>query len=161
AGLTWGRDGKLYVVDLAATTFQGNVVQFNADGSFSKIVTPTGQGQPGNLLLQFPSGIVFDGQGPFLTANLGPAAPPTLAGSINQYNTDGSFGQVLVSSSQFPGTGSGTSGIAASQLVMLPVPAVATSFFDGGVYEFDAVSGALIATLVAPNSTALLAGPAG
>src|SRR4029077_7952194 len=44
AGLTWGPDGKFYVVDLGATSFQGNVLQFNADGSFSKIVTPPGSG---------------------------------------------------------------------------------------------------------------------
>jgi hypothetical protein len=123
SGLAWGPDGMLYVVDLGATSFQGNVLQFKPDGSFVKVVTPTGQGQPGNLLAQFPSDIVFDGQGHFLTGNLGSAFPPKLAGSINQYNADGTFDQTLVASSQFANTGPGTSGISPSQLALLTQPA--------------------------------------
>ena len=38
---------------------------------------------------------------------------------------------------------------------------VATSFFDSGVYEFNPATGALKATLVAPNTNPLLNGPAG
>jgi hypothetical protein len=145
SGLNWGSDGKLYVVDLGATSLQGNVLQFNADGSFSKIITPTGSGQPGNLQLQFPSSVVFDGQGHMLTANLGAANPPNLAGSINQYNIDGTFDQTLVASSQFPSTGTGTSGISPSQLVLLP--AVST----GGFSKFTlSVAGG--STVVAGNS---------
>jgi len=118
--VAWGPDGELYVVDLGATSFQGNVLQFNPDGSFSKIVTSTDPSDPGDLLYQFPSDVLFDGQGHMLTANLGSAYPPNLAGSINQYDTDGSFDQTLVSSSQFPDTGPGTSGISPSQLALLP-----------------------------------------
>src|SRR5262249_29246147 len=69
---------------------------------------------------QFPSDALFDAQGHLVTANLGPAYPPDLAGSINQYNTDGSFNQTLVISSQFPDMGTGTSGISPSQLALLP-----------------------------------------
>jgi hypothetical protein len=128
AAVSWGADGKFYVVDLGATTQQGNVLQYNGDGSFSKILTPTTSGAPGNLQFQFPSGILLDGQGHLLTGNLGPARPPNLAGSINQYNTDGTFVQALVASSQFPSTGTGTSGISPSQLVLLPAP-LATNHF--------------------------------
>jgi hypothetical protein len=38
---------------------------------------------------------------------------------------------------------------------------VATSYFDSAVYEFSPSSGALLQTLVAPNSQAVLSGPAG
>jgi hypothetical protein len=119
AGLTWGPDGNFYVVDLGATSFQGNVLQYNSDGSFSQVFTPTDPTAPGNLLFQFPSDALFDAQGHLLTANLGPAYPPTLAGSINQYNGDGSFNQALVTSSEFPDMGTGTSGISPSQLALL------------------------------------------
>jgi hypothetical protein len=119
AGLTWGPDGLFYVVDLGATSFQGNVLQYNNDGSFSQVFTPTDPADPGNLLFQFPSDALFDSQGNLLTANLGPAYPPNLAGSINQYNSDGSFNQVLVASSQFPDLGTGTSGISPSQLALI------------------------------------------
>jgi hypothetical protein len=119
AGLTWGPDGQFYVVDLGATSFQGNILQYNNDGSFSQVFTPTDPADPGNLLFQFPSDALFDAQGHLLTANLGPAYPPNLAGSINEYNGDGSFSQVLVDSSQFPDMGTGTSGISPSQLALL------------------------------------------
>jgi hypothetical protein len=113
----WGPDGLFYVVDLGATSFQGNVLQFSATGDFNKVVTPTGPGAMGNLQLQFPSGILFDGSGHFLTANLGSNQSPPLNGSIYQYNTDGSSAKTLVDSSQFP------SGIAPSQVALIPSPA--------------------------------------
>src|SRR5262249_19606451 len=113
-------DGNLYVVDLGATSFQGNVLQYNPDGSFNHVFTPTNPTDPGDLLLQFPSDALFDAEGHLVTATLGPAYPPNLAGSINQYNGDGSFSQVLVSSSQFPDQGTGTSGVSPSQLAYLP-----------------------------------------
>ncbi|OWK37752.1 beta strand repeat-containing protein [Fimbriiglobus ruber] len=125
AGLAWGPGGLLYVVDLGATSFQGNVLAYNPDGSFDKILTPTGTGQAGNLLNQFPSDIAFDTAGHFLTANLGPSYPPALAGSINQYNDDGTFDQAIVQSSQFPSTGtSGQSGVSPSQLALLSAPSL-------------------------------------
>ncbi len=138
AGLAWGPDQKFYVTDLGATSFQGNVLQFNADGSFTKVMTPGGP--VGNLFGQFPSSVLFDGQGHFFTANLG-TYPPNLQGSINEYNNDGSFAQTLVSSSQFPNTGQGTSGIAPSQFTLLPTPPAVTHF-----------------VISAPSSTSITAG---
>jgi hypothetical protein len=120
SGLTWGTDGLFYVVDLGATSFQGNVLQFNSNGSFREIITSDAAGDPGNLVFQFPSDVLFDGQGHFLTANLGTSQTPPLTGSISQYNMDGSFSQTLVSSSQFPDMGTGDSGIAPSALALVP-----------------------------------------
>ena len=56
SGLTWGLDGKLYVTDLGATApFLGQVLRFNADGSFDEVFT-----QPaGSLQFQFPSDALF------------------------------------------------------------------------------------------------------
>ena len=34
ASVTWGPGGNAYVADLGATSFQGNVVEFDADGNF-------------------------------------------------------------------------------------------------------------------------------
>src|SRR5262249_35293340 len=81
AGLTWGPDGKFYLVDLGATSFQGNVLQFDSTGTLLRVFTPTNPSDPGNLLFQFPSDALFDAQGHLVTANLGPAYPPDLAGS--------------------------------------------------------------------------------
>lgn len=161
SGLTWGDDGKLYVVDLGATSNVGKVVKFNADGTFNALVTPTSG--PGNLQFQFPSSIAFDGLGHFITANLGPAFPPNLQGTINQYNLNGTFAGTLVSSTQFPNTGQGTSGISPSQLVMLPTaqPLLFSSYFDSAIYQVDSASGAVLKTLVAPYNSAVLSGPAG
>jgi hypothetical protein len=79
SGLTWGSDGDLYVVDLGATSFQGQVLKFNPNGTFNEVFT-----QPSSSLeFQFPSTAVFNGQGDLLTANLGPAYPPNLQGSIS------------------------------------------------------------------------------
>jgi sugar lactone lactonase YvrE len=122
SGLTFGPDGKLYLVDLGAISTTGRVLRYNADGSFDEVFTPTGSA--GDLSFQFPSDALFDAQGHLLTANLGPAYPPALAGSINRYNGDGTFDQTLVSSSQFPSTGTGTSGISPSQLALAPAPVV-------------------------------------
>src|SRR5581483_3788732 len=80
SGLTWGPDGKLYVVDLGATSFQGNVLRFNANGSFDVVYAKPNSGGQGNLQFQFPSDAVFDSQGQLDTANLGPAHPPGLMG---------------------------------------------------------------------------------
>jgi hypothetical protein len=257
SGLTWGVDGRLYVVDLGATSLQGQgqVLRYNADGSFDKVFT-----QPsGSLQFQFPSDVVFNSAGQLLTADLGPAYPPNLQGSIDLFNSNGTFAKTLVSSSLFPNTTPGTSGFSPSQLTLnigivaptanaggpysinegdalkldasgstdpqgipltyswdvngdgkfgdvtgvtpslswaklnslgitgpgtwsirveasdghghvvtstatsltIHVPVVATSYFDSAVYEFDANTGALLKTLVAPYSQSILSGPSG
>ncbi len=119
SSLLFGPNGNLFVVDLGATTNQGNVLEYNTNGSFDTVFTqPNASGQ-GNLLFQFPSDAVFDTQGNLLTANLGPSYPPALAGSIYQFNSSGVYNQTLVSSSQFPNTGPGTSGISPSRALAL------------------------------------------
>jgi hypothetical protein len=136
AGLTWGTDGKLYVVDLGATSHVGNVLQFNADGSFNQVFT-----QPSGVLdFQFPGDAVFDPLGHLITANLGPARPTHLMGSIDQFNSDGTFSKTLVDSSAFPDTGgSGAdSGFSPSELALFPnqppaitMPGGAVSYTEG------------------------------
>ena len=131
SGLTWGPDGKLYVTDLAATSYQGNVLRFNTDGTFDGIYAqPDGMGN-GSLLFAFPSDLAFDAQGRLDTANLGPYYPGSLAGSIYRYDANGNFDTYLVTSAQFPVTGPGTSGISPSQLVYLPTGTV-TTLADNG-----------------------------
>ena len=150
SALTWGPDGLLYVVDLGATSFQGNVLQFSPTGTFKKVVTPTGQGQPGNLQFQFPSGILFDDQGHFLTANLGSSQSSPLQGSIYEYNTDGTFDQTLVSSSQFPDMGSGA-GISPSQVAIVPV---ATKLVVSGLTSTNVTAGSTVNfTVTAENNS--------
>jgi hypothetical protein len=114
SGLTWGSDGELYVVDLGANTHNGQVLRYNPDGSFDTVFS-----QPANSLqFQFPSDAAFTTDGRLLTANLGPNYPPNLQGSISQFAAGGSFISQLVTSSQFPHTGTGTSGISPSQLTV-------------------------------------------
>src|SRR5262249_17966506 len=116
---TFGPDGKLYVVDLGATSFLGNILRFNTDGTFDQVYNQVNGSNQGSLLFQFPSDAVFDGQGNLLTANLGPAYPPALQGSIFKYDSTGTFSKTLVSSSAFSNTGPGTSGLSPSQLVFM------------------------------------------
>src|SRR5262249_22965048 len=114
SGLTFGPGGKLFVVDLGATTpFVGQILQFEANGTFDKVFSESGK-----LDFQFPSDVVFGSDVHLLTADLGPAHPPGLQGSISQFNSDGSLNKVIVSSAQFPNTGQGTSGISPSQLTL-------------------------------------------
>ncbi len=47
------------------------------------------------------------------------------------------------------------------RLTLSAATVVAASFFDSAVYEFDASTGAVLKTLVAPNSQAVLSGPPG
>ncbi len=103
AGLTWGPQGGLYVVDLAATaSHQGQILQFTAAGKFVKSFT-----SPSNaLLFQFPSAIAISPSGDLLTANLGPTYPaefggPGTDGSIYEFLGNGRFSKVL-SASLFP-----------------------------------------------------------
>jgi hypothetical protein len=115
SGLSWGGpDGMLCVVDLGATSFVGQVLCFNPDGSFDQVLT-----QPASSLqFQFPSDLVYTPDGRLLTANLGPSHPPNLQGSISQFSASGTFLSQLVTSAQFPSTGPGTSGISPSQLTL-------------------------------------------
>jgi hypothetical protein len=113
SGLTWGPDGNLYVVDLGATNYNGQVLQYSPSGTFLKVFTQTG-----TLQYQFPSDAIFLANGNMLTANLGPSYPPNLAGSISQYDPTGAFQGTLDSSSLFPNTGPGTSGFSPSQIVL-------------------------------------------
>ena len=133
SSLVWGSDGKLYVVDLGASAGQhGQVLRFTASGSFDTTFVASGTGSnPGDLRFQFPSDAVFDTLGNLDTADLGPTYPPTLAGSINQYSSTGVYTTALVTSSQFSNTGSGTSGIAPSQLVFF-APPTTTMLTDNG-----------------------------
>jgi hypothetical protein len=103
AGLTFGSNGNLFVVDLAATaSHDGQILEYNANGTFDKVFTT-----PSNsLLYQFPSGMVFAPSGNLLTANLGPTYPvdfggPGTDGSIYQFTGTGTFSSVL-SGSSFP-----------------------------------------------------------
>jgi hypothetical protein len=114
-GLAWGPDGKLYVVDLGAVSDAGQVLRYNADGTFDEVFTRP----PTSLQFQFPSDALFAPGGDLLTANLGPAYPPALQGSISEFDPSGSFLKTFVSSSQFPNTGPGKSGISPSQLTFL------------------------------------------
>jgi hypothetical protein len=125
AGLAW-QGGKLYVVDLAATdSHQGQILRFNANGSFDEVFT-----KPANSLLrQFPAGMVFTPDGHLLTANLGATYPvafggPGTDGSIYQFTSNGTFSQDL-SSSAFPaqmvtvgGQSSPVTNFSPSQLVL-------------------------------------------
>lgn len=109
-GLTWGPDGKFYVVDLAATaTHKGQILRFTASGAFEKVFTT-----PANSLLnQFPADMLFTPSGRFLSANLGPTYPvtfggPGTSGSIYEFiASNGKFNRVL-SSVAFPAALVGT-----------------------------------------------------
>jgi hypothetical protein len=103
--LVWGPDGKLYVVDLGATSpFQGQVLQFEADGTFDKVFTT-----PGSLQYQFPSDAVFDSSGNLLTADLGLTYPtsfggPGTSGMISKFDSSGNVVNLDLTATSFPGT---------------------------------------------------------
>ena len=147
--LSWSADGNLYVVDEGVKDAQGTVWRINAAGTSAQRVIA----QNGELFDQFPNGIAFNGQGSMLIANLGSVAgPPTaLNGSIMQFNTDGTYLQTLDGN---PGNYQVSGGFGPSELVVLPtsVPLVASSFFDGGLYEVDSLTGNVEKTLIAPSS---------
>ncbi|HXD85432.1 MAG TPA: putative Ig domain-containing protein [Urbifossiella sp.] len=134
SGLAWGPDGKMYVADLGAFDGAGQVARFNSDGSFDeKFVPVTGDASGnGSLGLQFPYGILFDAQGNMLLANFGNNGPTTshphdFIGSIYEYSSSGTFAKALISSSQFPQTGSDPAtfnGIVPSQMALTSAYAV-------------------------------------
>jgi sugar lactone lactonase YvrE len=114
SGITWGPDGKFYVVDLGATTHQGQILRYNASGQFLNVFA-----HPSSALnAAFPSDAVFNGAGSLLTANLGPYYPPNLGGSIAMFSAGGAFQRIFASSSEFAMTGPGTSGFSPSQLTL-------------------------------------------
>src|SRR5262249_33799514 len=55
-GIRFGSDGMLYVVDLGATSFQGQVFKVNPDGSNTTGTLVATNG----LFLEFPSDVAFD-----------------------------------------------------------------------------------------------------
>ena len=144
SGLAWGPNGDLFVTDLGAVSNQGQILGFNPDGTFDSVFA--GTGATGNLQFQFPSTAIFDGSGTLYTANLGPAYPPSLQGSINKYDSSGAFLSTLVNSGAFPAGPTG-SGVSPSQLVffgsppVVPPPPPATP------------TGSLIAVSGLPNAT--------
>ncbi|HEX3148632.1 MAG TPA: cadherin-like domain-containing protein [Gemmataceae bacterium] len=125
SGLAWGPNGDLLVVDLGATASPpdpvGQVLKFTSGGLVDGVFTTTGA-----LSFQFPSDIIGDGNGHFLTANLGPAYPEALQGSIFRFNNDGTSAGVLITSADFPdtgiypGNGLPASGISPSEMAFIP-----------------------------------------
>src|SRR5262249_1718756 len=138
SGLTWGADGKLYVVDLGALTAQGQVLRYNADGSFDTVFASS------NLLAQFPSDAIFTTHAPLLTANLGLNCPvafggPGTSGSIYQFDaTTGAFVSNLTANSfpvmsTPPAPAQGVTNVSPSQL-MTDIGNVAPVASAGGPY---------------------------
>jgi hypothetical protein len=125
SGLTWS-GGKLYVTDLGAVApYQGQVLAYNADGSFSSVFTQPG----GALQFQFPSDALFLPDGTLLTADLGPTypagtpgVPPQLAigtsGSISAFGPTGTYSAGL-SARAFPANPvTGVTNFSPSQLAL-------------------------------------------
>jgi streptogramin lyase len=113
SGLTW-HGGKLYLVDLGATTHIGHVLRFNANGTFNEVFTHSSQ----SLAFKFPSDAVFNSAGDMLTADLGLNYPPHLAGSIDEFGAGGGLLRTLDGGSQFAETTPGNSGFSPSQLTL-------------------------------------------
>ena len=144
SGLTFGSAGNLYVVDLGATTHVGQVLRFNANGTFNEVFThPTAA-----LTGQFPSDAVFNANWRLLTADLGPSLPPNLAGGIAKFDATGTFINMLVSSAQFGDTGPGTSGISPSQLTLFAGNRAPTAS-AGGPYTINQGSALTLHALAA------------
>jgi hypothetical protein len=148
-GIAWGPDGRFYVVDVGASTFQGNVFRFTADGTSGAAITPTGPGAPGNLLFQFPSDIYFTSEGHFLTANIGNPTVP-IPGTVNRYENNGSFVATIASTAQVPGYGPF---YGPAQFSAAPVHLKSTTSILGNVVPSAPAAGQLASwtVTVAPN----------
>ncbi|WP_020474269.1 cadherin-like domain-containing protein [Zavarzinella formosa] len=152
SGLAWAPDGDLLVVDLGPNqpTYNGQVLRYNPDGTHDAtdpVFTPAF-----SLAGQFPSDGIFDPQGNFLTANLGPAYPPNLQGSITRFRADGSLDTslnatgTLVSSASFPNTVPGFSGISPTQLALIPNQAPVVTVPAGSVNYTEDQAGVVVTT---------------
>ncbi len=124
AGVTWS-GGDLYIADEL-----GEIFQYNPSTATTVPITP--QTGAGDLSGQYPRLAAFDGHGHMFTANLGANLQPNLNGSIDEYTTAGAFVQTLVSSSEFPNTGTDstgqtTSGISPVTLIFSSAPVVTTN----------------------------------
>ena len=76
------------------------------------------------------------------------------AGTISTAGT----GTIALTNNLAVGTGVTING---TGVVSTPETFVVASFFDSAIYEFDSSSGTFLSTLVAPNSSQLVSGPAG
>ncbi len=119
-GVTWS-GGDLYIADESA----GRIFQYNPSTGATVPITPQ-RGQ-GALANQNPQDLLFDGQGHMFTANMGSSFGSNLNGSVYEYTTAGAFVKTLVSSSQFPNTGTNASGISPVAMVLSSAPAVTTN----------------------------------
>ncbi len=124
ASVTWS-GGELYITDES-----GEIFQFNPNTNATVPFTP--QSGQGSLSGQYPRVVAFDGQGDILVANLGVNLAPNLNGSIYEYTSAGAFVNTLVSSSQFPNTGTDpsgqtTSGISPTTVILALGPVVTTN----------------------------------
>ncbi len=117
SGLVWGSDGNLYVTDLGATNAQGQELVYSSTGSFLRVFA-----RPASVLFdEYPSDAVFLDNGNLLTANLGLTGSPNTSGSITEFNSDGSFDEVLTDAA-FPTSATGVTHISPTQLTLLTNP---------------------------------------
>src|SRR5262245_3363377 len=136
SGLTW-HGGKLYVVDLGATTNVGQVLRYNANGTFNAVFTKPASALTG----QFPSDAVFNSLGQLLTADLGPTYPvafggPGTSGGIAKFNVNGVFLRTMTSTS-FPADAvTGVTNFSPSQLTLFAGNSAPTAS-AGTFYNID------------------------
>ena len=135
AGIDFGPDGKLYVVDVGATNDQGQVVRLVPSGDGTTGTLDAVFAQPASSIVnQLPSGIAFDNQGNLYTANLGSSSSAPYQGSIAEYGTTGTFVQTLTSSSQIPG---GNGFIPSSLAFIAVTPPITTAFVSNANFGLD------------------------
>src|SRR5262249_62171669 len=97
----------LYVTDLGAISHVGQVLRYNANGSFDAVFTSPAT----SLQFAFPSDALFTTEGKLLTANLGPTYPvsfggPGTSGAIAEFDASGVFSRILTAVS-FPAASNG------------------------------------------------------